>query len=58
LRFAIRRMQDVDVGRMITFVLLAVAVIAGIYAWQHRPSLDNPQLPAPGVNVVTIDPLP
>jgi hypothetical protein len=51
-------MQDVDVGRMITFVLLAVAVIAGIYAWQHRPSLDNPQLPAPGVNVVTIDPLP
>jgi hypothetical protein len=51
-------MQDADVGRMITFVLLVVAVIAAVYAWQHRPSLDNPQLPAPGANVVTINPLP
>jgi hypothetical protein len=51
-------MQDVDVGRMITFVLLVVAVIAAVYVWQHRSSIDNPQLPAPGVNVVTINPLP
>lgn len=47
-----------DVGRIITFVLLAVAVIAAIYAWQHRPSLDKTQIPAPGPIVVTINPNP
>jgi hypothetical protein len=51
-------MQDVDVRRVVTFLLLTIGVIAGIYVWQHRASIDNPQLPAPGPNVVTINPLP
>jgi hypothetical protein len=41
---------------MITFVLLVVAVLAAMYVWQHKPSLDN--APVPGLNVVTINPLP
>jgi hypothetical protein len=39
---------------MVTFVLLVGAVVGVIYVWQHRPSLDNPQVP--GLKVVTIDP--
>ena len=45
-----------NVGRIVTFVLLVVAVVAAIYVWQHKPSLNN--APVPGLNVITINPLP
>jgi hypothetical protein len=40
---------------MITFELLVVAVLAAMYVWQHKPGLNGP---VPGLNVVTINPLP
>jgi hypothetical protein len=49
-------MHDARVGRVITFVLLVVAVVAAIYAWQHRSAIENPQVPAPGPVVVTVNP--
>jgi hypothetical protein len=58
LRFPMLRMHDFAVARLFTFVLLIVAVIAAIYVWQHRASIDNPGIPAPGPKVVTINPLP
>jgi hypothetical protein len=42
------------VGRMLRFVLLVALVVGAIYVWQHRPGLDNPQVP--GLKVVTINP--
>jgi hypothetical protein len=42
LRVRVVAMDHLGVARMFTFVLLALAVIAAIYVWQHRPSLDNP----------------
>jgi hypothetical protein len=39
---------------MVTFVLLVIAVVAAIYVWQHRTSLDNSKVP--GLKVVTINP--
>jgi hypothetical protein len=57
LRVRVIAMDDLGVARMFAFVLLALALIAAIYVWQHRPSLDNPRVPGPGLNVVTINPL-
>jgi hypothetical protein len=51
-------MHDFVVARVFTFLLIVVAVIAAIYVWQHRAAVDNPGVPAPGVNVVTTNPLP
>jgi hypothetical protein len=46
------------VARLFIVALLVAGAIAGVYAWKHRAALDNPQIPAPGPVVVTVNPLP
>jgi hypothetical protein len=57
LRVRVFAMDDLGVARMFAIFLLALGLNAAIYVWQHRPSLDNPRVPGPGLNVVTINPL-
>jgi hypothetical protein len=57
MRFWACPMQDRHVLRPFTIALVIAAVVAGVYFWRRKPSTTRSP-GGPGLNVVTINPLP